>query len=151
MLNVAKRDNAGLRRVHCPDSAAIANIDISERKAGLLVIGLLRHDAIKPDHPCAGMGDCLLPDAQAVAAPAQIRAHDVETEEGEAFVVIDAGDDGGRLAFEFADEKAAPVDRHETVGIGKAGIPSLGRGPVDGKRDFFGTQGSDVQTACLGR
>jgi hypothetical protein len=47
-----------------------------------------------------------VPDAQAVAAAAQLVAHDVEAEEGEAIVVIDAGDGGDRLVVDFADEKA---------------------------------------------
>ena len=64
--------------------------------------------------------------------PAQIRAHDVEAEESEAPVVIDAGDGRGRRAVELADEEACRIGRGETSVVGKAGVPAFGCRPVHG-------------------
>ena len=52
------------------------------------------------------MRDGRVPYAQSVAAAAQIRSHQVETEEGKGRPVIDAGDGRGQSAFELADEEA---------------------------------------------
>ena len=84
-----------------------------------------------------------IPDAQAITAAAQIRAHDVEAEEGEAAVVIDAGDGRGRCAVELADQEAAGVDAGKAGCIGKARVPAFRRCPVDGDGDFVRVHVSD--------
>jgi hypothetical protein len=127
------------------DGAAIADIGIGELKAGLSVIPLLRHHAVKPDHARGSMRDGLVPDAQAVAAAAQIRAHDVEAEKGEAVIVIDAGDGRGRRAVELTDQKPAAVDRGKTGGIRKTGVPALARRPIGGERDLVASHGADAK------
>ncbi|MGC0394380.1 hypothetical protein ABIF91_006766 [Bradyrhizobium sp. USDA 241] len=95
------------------------------------------------------MRDGCVPDAQAMARAAKALAHDVEAEEGESLVVIDAGDGRDRLAVDFADEEALRIGDGEAGGIGKARIPSLGRGPVDGEGDFVGAQIADLQFTHL--
>src|SRR5260370_27972410 len=91
-----------------------------------------------------------IPDAQAVAAAAQVGPHDVEAEEREALVVIHAGDGCGRRPVEFADEKALRVDGGEAGGIGATGIPALGHGPVGGEPDLVWPHGSNMKSICLG-
>jgi hypothetical protein len=60
---------------------AVANIGVGEFEPRLLVVLLLRHHAVEPDGAAVGMGDGGIPDAQSVAAAAQVRAHHVEAEE----------------------------------------------------------------------
>jgi hypothetical protein len=73
-----------------------------------------------------------------MAASAQLRPHDVEAEEGEPVVVIDAGDGRSRRAVELADQKTLGVDGGEAWRVGEARIPALGRRPVGGERDLVG-------------
>src|SRR5262245_20097157 len=91
------------------------------------------------------MRDGRVPDAQAVAAAAQVGAHDVEAEEGDAIIVVDAGDRRGRRAVELADEESAWIDRGKAGSIGDAGIPPLSGGPVCGKHDLVRPHGADVE------
>ena len=53
------------------------------------------------------MRDRRIPNPQAVAAAAQILAHDVKAEKGKTLTVIDAGNGRGRHAVEFADQEAS--------------------------------------------
>jgi hypothetical protein len=131
------------------DDAAIADIGVSKLEAGLSVIVLLRHHAVEADHASARMRDRRVPDAQAVAFVAKIRSHDVEAEEGEAIVVVDAGDGRDRLAVDLANEKAVRVGDRETGGVGEARIPALRRGPLDGDGDLLGAHIADLQIAHL--
>ena len=87
--DVGKRNRAGPRDRR-RDAPAIADIAIREREARFPVVVLLRDDAVETDRARAGMRDRGLPDVQAKAASAQVRPHDVEAEEGEAVIVVDA-------------------------------------------------------------
>jgi len=93
---------------------------------------LLRYHAIEPDHAWASVRDGRIPNAQSVAAAAQVLSHDIETEEGETRTVIDAGDGRGRSAFELADEEAFRIGRGEAGVVGEARVPAFGRRPVHG-------------------
>src|SRR5262249_61707632 len=95
-----------------------------------------------------GMGDGGVPHLQAVATPAQIGPHDVEAEEGEPRVVIDARDGRRRASIELADQKTVRIDGGETGAVSKAGIPALGRRPVDGELDLLGPHRANMQAAC---
>jgi hypothetical protein len=96
------------------------------------------------------MGDGRIPDAQAVAAAAQVGAHDVEAEKRKARVVIDAGDGGRRLAVDLADEEALRIDGCEAGRVGEARIPALRGRPVGGDGDLLGAHRADAQVALLG-
>src|SRR5262245_58486091 len=91
--------------------ATVADVGVSKLKAGLPAMILLCRHAVQSDHARAGMRDRLIPYAQPVTFAAQVRSHDVKTEKGKARVVIDARDGRGRRAVEFADQKAARIDR----------------------------------------
>ena len=97
------------------------------------------------------MGDGRIPDAQAVTATAHILAHDVEAEEREVRIVIDARDGRGGSAVQLADQEAAGIDGGEAGGIGDARIPSFGRCPVHGDRDFVVPHRPDAQFVRGGR
>ena len=84
-----------------------------------------------------------------VAAAAQITPHDVEAEEGESLVVIDAGDGRGRRAIELADQKALRVDGGEAGGVGEARIPAFRRRPVGGDGDLVRPHRPNAQAACV--
>src|SRR5262249_25397846 len=127
-----ERDDTRALRIRRGDGTAVAHIGIGELEPRLLVVLLLRHHTIEPDHACTSVRNSGVPYAQSVAAAAQIFPYDVEPEEGEARAVIDAGDGGGRSAVELADEKAARIDRGEAGGVGEARVPAFGRRPVDG-------------------
>src|SRR5204863_8801765 len=109
----------GLRSIRPRDDAAVSDVGISEFESGLLVVLLLRHHAIQPDHATAGMGDSRVPDTQSVAAAAQIFAVDIETVKGEARAVIDAGDGRGRRTVEFADQETLRIGHGEARSIGE--------------------------------
>jgi hypothetical protein len=94
------------------------------------------------------MRDRRVPDAQAVAAAAQIAADNIEAEERESIIVIDAGDRRRRRAVELADEKAVGIDGIEAFGIGEAGIPAFRRRPIDGDGNFVGPHGANAQPSC---
>ena len=130
--DIGQRNDISPRRGGRRNRAAVADVGVSELKAGLSIIVLLRRHAIEPDHARAGVRDRRIPYAQAVAAAAQIRSHDVKAEKGKPRTVIDAGDGRGRLAVEFADEKAFRIDGSKAAGIGEAGIPAFSRRPVHG-------------------
>src|SRR5262249_8760821 len=140
-------DNAGVWPIECRHDAAVTDIGIGEAEARLPVIVLLRHHAVEPDHAGARMRDRLLPDAQTVAAPAQIGPYDVEAEEGEAGVIVDARDGRGRLAVELADEEAVRIDRGETGGVGQSRVPGFGCGPIDRDGDFVRPHRPDAQVS----
>jgi hypothetical protein len=84
-----------------------------------------------------------------MAAPAQLRPHDVEAEEGERVVVIDAGDGRGRRAVDLADQKALGIDSGEALRVRLARIPALGRGPVGGERDLAGPQRANAEVVVV--
>src|SRR4051795_6012315 len=114
---------------------AVTDIRIGQPESGLLVVALLRHHAVEADGAVTRMFDRGIPDAQAIAAPAQVGPHDVEAEKRESVIVVDAGNRRGRRAVELADEKAfggeaRGVDGGEARGVAKTGIPALGRRPV---------------------
>ena len=149
----AQRDDLALgsRRLRGCDGAAVTDVGIGKLETGFPVVLLLRHHAIEPDHAWTGVRDGRVPYPQSIAAAAQIRANDIETEEGEARTIIDAGNGRGRFAFDLADEEALRIDRGEAGIIGKTRIPAFGRGPVHGDRDFVRPHGADVQTVRGGR
>ena len=97
-----------------------------------------------------GMLDRGIPDAQSVAAPAQIRPHDVEAEKRESIIVVDAGNRRGRRAVELADEKAAGVDGGEARGVGR-GRDSSPRPPPSRRRAAIssGRHRADAQVCLL--
>ena len=128
----AQRDDASLRRLRGRDGAAVTDVGISELESGPPVVLLLRHHAIEPDHAWTSVRDGRVPYAQSVAAAAQVLSHDIETEEGEARTVVDAGDGRGRSAFELADEEAFRIGRGEAGVVGEARVPAFGRRPVHG-------------------
>ena len=120
-------------------------LPVGELEAGLAVVVLLRHDAVEADRAAARVREPRLPHAQAEAAPAQLRAHDVEAEEGEALIVVDGGDDGGGLALVLADEEAAGIDTGEAPVIAETRVPAFRRRPVQRKRDLVRAHRADVQ------
>jgi hypothetical protein len=130
--NVGQGHDVSSRRGGRRNRAAIADVGVSQLKAGFFVVLLLRRHAIEPDHARARMRDRRIPYPQADAFAAKIRAHDVKAEKGKARIVIDAGDGCDRLAVELCDEKAFRIDGSKAGVVGEAWIPSLSRGPVDG-------------------
>ena len=141
--NVGERRSCSGRRARRRDAAAVAHIAVGELEAGFPVVLLLRDDAVEPDGARARMRDRGLPDLPAEAAPAQVRPHDVEAEECEAVVVVDARDGRRRLAVELADQEAFGVDGRKARRIVEAGIPALGRRPVRRERDLVGAHRPD--------
>ena len=93
------------------------------------------------------MRDRRVPDVQAETSTTKACAHDVEAEEGEAVVVIDAGDGRDRLAVDLADEETFRVRDCKAGGVAQAGIPALGRGPVDRDGDLLRPLIADLQIA----
>src|SRR5205823_4277116 len=91
------------------------------------------------------------PYAQSVAAAAQILPHDIETEEGKARTVIDAGDGRSRRAFKLGDQEALRIDCGKAGVIGEARIPAFGCGPVHGDGDFVRPHRPNAQTVGGGR
>ncbi|MEY9191075.1 hypothetical protein ABH987_004703 [Bradyrhizobium ottawaense] len=71
-----------------------------------------------------------------MARAAKTIAHDVEAEEGEAIIVVDAGDGRDRLAVDLADEETLRVGNREAGGIAVARIPALGRGAQSMAREI---------------
>ena len=118
----SQRDDISPRRARGRDGAAVTNVRIGEFEPGLPVVLLLRHHAIEPDHAWASMRDRGVPYSQPVAAAAQVLAHDVEAEEGEARAVIDAGDGRGRNAVDLADEEARRIGRWKQASSAKPGF-----------------------------
>jgi hypothetical protein len=134
----------------CSDTPAVTDIGIGQPKCGLLVIVLLRHHAIEADGAATRMLERRIPDAQAIAAAAQVGPYDIEAEKRESVVVVDAGNRRGRRAVELADEKAFGVDGGETCGVTEAGIPALGRRPVGGDGDLVRRHRADAQLMSHG-
>src|SRR5207244_3631231 len=104
-----RHDPRGRRRTS-RDGAAVADIGIRELEARLTVVFLLRHHAVETDGAPRSVRDGRVPHAQPMATAAHIASHDVEAEEREPLVVIDAGDGRGRRAVEVADEKSIGGD-----------------------------------------
>ena len=142
-----QRDDTSLRRIRHGNGAAVADVGIGEPEPRLPVVFLLCHDAIEPDHARAGVRDGGIPDAQSVAAAAHVLPHDVEAQEGEARVVIDAGDGGDWSAVDLADEEAVRIHGCKARSVGEARVPAFGRRPVDGKRDFVRPHRPHAQVA----
>src|SRR5262249_57395239 len=55
---------------------------------------------------------------------------DIEAEEREGAIVIEAGNGRGRRAVELADKKSMGIDGVETRGVAQPGIPAFARGPI---------------------
>ena len=91
------------------------------------------------------MRDGCVPDAHAVTVAAQLRPYDVEAEEGEAGVIVDAGDGRRRLAAELPDQKTLRVHGGEARGVRAAGIPAFRRRPIGGKRDLVRTHRANTK------
>src|SRR5262249_7247456 len=142
-----QRNYWGRGRAARPAAAAVADVPVSELESRFSIVALLRHDAVESDGAGPGMGDGRIPNAQAVAAAAQIGAHDVETEERESAIVIEAGDGRGGHPVELADEKAVAVDAGKAGGIGEARIPAFRRRPIERDGDLFGPHGTNAQLA----
>ena len=87
-----------------------------------------------------------VPYPQSEAATAQVLPHDIETEKGEARIVIDARYGRRRSAVELAYEEALRIDRGEAGVVGEARIPAFRRGPVYRYRDFFRPHRPDAKT-----
>src|SRR5262245_58066211 len=83
---------ARLRPATRREGRCVADVRVSEPESRFAVVVLLRHHAVEADGAGPGMRDGRIPNAQAVAAAAQIAAHDVEAEERESVIVIEAGD-----------------------------------------------------------
>ncbi len=109
---------------------------MGKREALLRIVRLLRHDAVEPERAGTRMGAPGLPEPPAYAAPAQILAHDVEAEEGEALVIIDHRDHRRRRAVQFRDQKALRIHRAEAGIVAQAGIQPSFRRPLHRKPDF---------------
>jgi hypothetical protein len=126
--------------------AAVSDVGISESESGFPVVLLLRRHAIESDHARTGMCNRRVPYTQPEASTAQVLSHDIEAEEGEARIVIDAGYGRRRSAVELAYEEALRIDCDEAGVVGEARIPAFGRGPVHRYRDFLRPHRPDAKT-----
>jgi hypothetical protein len=133
----------------CSDTPAVTDIGIGQPESGLLVVVLLRHHAVEPDDAVTCLFDRGIPDAQAIAAAAQVGSHDVEAKKRESVVVVDAGNRRGSRAVELSDQKATGVDGGKARGVAEAGIPALGRRPVGGDGDLVRRHRADAQVCLL--
>lgn len=115
---------------------------MGEDEAGARIIVLLRHHAIET-HRAFEPGECRLPDREAEPASAQVRPADVEADEMEAARIPGGGNDRRQLIAEEQAEEGIAILREEGGGIGEAGIPALGRGPVHGGEHFGGGEGAN--------
>src|SRR5262249_25159803 len=131
-----------------------AGVVVGEDEAGALVVGLLRQHAIEADvAPRSEVSHARLPDAQAVAATAHLRAGDVLTEEAELVVVAGTGDAGDGFAGAFGQEEAGGIGGEEAGAVVQAGVPALALGPGAEQVDLVGPRpvDDDVGRVCTHR
>ena len=136
-------DEAGIGQRLDPAAEAEVRPAIDESRAPVVV--LLRHHAVQADDAAGQVRHRRLPQREAVPLAAALGPHQVEAQEAEAAAVAHVRDHAHRLVAEVRDQEAGRVGGEEALVIVQAGVPALGRGPVDAQGQFGGAHRADVQ------